>query len=132
MSPEVLAFFEKAPGALALYQVLEARLREAVPDMTVKAGKSQLSFYLGHQFGCASLLRPRPKGELPDPWLTVTIGLAYPLESPRVAARTQPYPGRWTHHIVLGREEDVDGELLSWLKEAAAFAASKRGKPAKP
>ena len=63
---------------------------------------------------------------MPTPYLTVTFGLGYPLESPRAAAKTEPYPGRWTHHVVVGSPGDIDGELLDWLEEAAAFAAAKR------
>ena len=95
MDQDVLFFFEKAPDALPLYQTLEQKLREILPDMTLKVGKSQISFYLGHQFGCASLLAVRRKKDLPSPYLTVTFGLAYPVEHPRIAAKTQPYPNRW-------------------------------------
>lgn len=125
MDQDVLFFFEKAPDALPLYQTLEQKLREILPDMTLKVGKSQISFYLGHQFGCASLLAVRRKKDLPSPYLTVTFGLAYPVEHPRIAVKTEPYPNRWTHHVVIGQPEDVDEELLAWLKEAAEFAATK-------
>lgn len=125
MDQDVLFFFEKAPDALPLYQTVEQKLREILPDMTLKVGKSQISFYLGHQFGCASLLAVRRKKDLPSPYLTVTFGLAYPVEHPRIAAKTQPYPNRWTHHVVIGQPKDVDEELLAWLKEAAEFAATK-------
>ena len=42
---------------------------------------------------------------------------------PRQAA---PYPGRWTHHILIGSAGELDEELLSWLRQAEAFALSKR------
>lgn len=126
MEQDLLFFFEKSPGALPLYEALEEKLRELLPNMTRKVGRSQISFYLKRQFGCASLLAVRRKKELPSPYLTVTFGLAYPVEHSRIAVKTEPYPGRWTHHVVIGKPEDVDKELLSWLKEAAEFAASKR------
>ena len=44
MEQELLFLFEKCPGALPLYHALEERLREAVPGMAVKVGKSQASF----------------------------------------------------------------------------------------
>ncbi len=126
MELEALALFEKSPGAFRLYQILIERLRQRVPGLETRAGKTQISFYLRRQFGCASLLRPRRKADMPTPYLTVTFGLGYPLESPRAAAKTEPYPGRWTHHVVVGSPGDIDGELLDWLEEAAAFAAAKR------
>ena len=123
---DVWYFFEKSPGALRLYQTLEQKLQEILPDMTRKVGKSQISFYLGHQFGCASLLAVRKKREMPSPYLTVTFGLSYPLEHPRIAAKTEPYPNRWTHHVVVGSLEEIDQQLLEWLVEAAEFAAAQR------
>lgn len=126
MDQDVLFFFDKAPGALPLYQALEQKLREILPDITRKVGKSQISFYLKRQFGCASLLAVRRKKDLPSPYLTVTFGLSYPVEHPRIAVKTEPYPNRWTYHVVISKPEDVDKELLSWMKEAAEFAATKR------
>lgn len=57
--------------------------------------------------------------------MVVTVGLARKVESPRVAIATEPYPGRWTHHIVVSSLGEIDGELMGWIKEAAAFAAAK-------
>ena len=37
----------------------------------------------------------------------------------------EAYPNRWTHHVMIGAEDEIDGELLSWIVEAAAFAAYK-------
>ena len=51
--------------------------------------------------------------------------MPYPLDSPRVAVKTESYPRRWTTHIVIGKKEDVDEELLGWLAEAYDFAAAK-------
>ena len=125
MEQDLLFLFEKCPGALPLYHALEERLRKAVPGMAVKVGKSQASFYLRHQFGCASLLAAKRKKDRPDPYLTVTFGLAYPVESPRIAVKTEPYPNRWTHHVVVSQPEEIDGELLDWLSQAYQFCQIK-------
>lgn len=109
-----------------LYQVLEARLKALLPEMGVKVGKSQISFTLHRQFGCVSLLKVGRAAQRPHPYLTVTFGLDHPVESPRIAGKTEPYPRRWTHHVLVGTPEEVDAELLGWLQEAAWFSASKR------
>ena len=54
------------------------------------------------------------------------MGLHRRLDSPRVAVAVEPYPGRWTHHILLTAAEEADGELMDWLAEARDFAVSKR------
>ena len=68
----------------------------------------------------------RKKKDCPPTYIVVTIGLDRRLDSPRIDVATEPYPGRWTHHLLLSRLEEIDGELMGWLKEAAAFAAAKR------
>ena len=57
--------------------------------------------------------------------MVITIGLPYPLQSERVAVKTEPYPGRWTHHIVVSKTEELDEELLSWIRAAYVFADTK-------
>ena len=54
------------------------------------------------------------------------LGLPEKLESSRAAVATEPYPGRWTHHILVTAPEEIDGELLAWLRQAYEFAESKR------
>ena len=36
----------------------------------------------------------KKKSELPASYFVLTLGLSYPLESERVAVKTEPYPGR--------------------------------------
>lgn len=59
------------------------------------------------------------------PYIVITLGLPYPLESSRVAVKTEPYPGRWTTHIVIGNVEEIDDELFLWVKQAYHFAEGK-------
>ena len=71
------------------------------------------------------LLRARRKAELPDPYLTITLGLGNRLNSPRVDQVSEPYPGRWTHHLVIGSIDEIDDELMAWADEAYRFARNK-------
>lgn len=89
--------------------------------------KTQITFYNSHVFACVSFARVKRKAELTEGWLTLTLGLPYPLESERVAVKTEVYPGRWTTHFVIGSKEELDGELLEWLEQAYAFSESKGG-----
>ncbi len=123
---DTLLFFNGHSAALPLYEVLEAKLYAQFPGMKKRVQKTQITFSDRHVFACVSFLRAKRKAELPDPYLTLTLGLPYPLESPRAAVKSEPYPGRWTTHIVIGKPEEIDGELLSWLGEAYAFSQSKR------
>ena len=125
MSTEILLFFDQMPAALPLYEAFEQEVLERYPDVKIKVSKSQISFSNRYMFACISFLRVKKKKELPDPYLVVTLGMPYPLESSRAAVKTEPYPGRWTTHIVIGQREEIDGELLSWVEEAYRFAENK-------
>ena len=125
MDAATLLFFEQQPAALPLYEAFADAVIRQYPDTKVKVQKSQISFSSRYMFACVSFARVKKKKELPDPYLVVTLGMSYPLESSRVAVKTEPYPGRWTTHIVLGDEKEVDGELLKWVAEAYDFANTK-------
>lgn len=127
LQSDILFFFDAAPAALPLYETLQAAVLalDRYRPVTVKVSKTQIGFYNRRLFACASLARVRRKKDLPNPWLTVTFGLDHRVESPRIAVATEPYPRRWTHHVVIGSPAEVDAELVAWLREAAAFAAEK-------
>ena len=76
-------------------------------------------------FAAASFTPVRKAKDRPDPFLTITFGLPCRKESARIDVAVEPYPNRWTHHVMIGTEEEIDGELLSWIEEAAVFAAYK-------
>lgn len=122
---ETARFFDGRESAWPLYEALEKRLVDLFPAVRRKVQKTQISFSNRRIFVCASFSRVKRKAELPDPYLVVTLGLSYPLDSERIAAKTEPYPGRWTTHIVIGSIDEIDEELLTWLSEAYAFAEAK-------
>lgn len=118
-------FFDGHPAELALYEALFRRMDGAFPEGTVKVQKSQIRFYGRHLFAAASLPVRRRK-DWPKMCLMVTVGLPYRLDSPRVVAASEPYPGRWTHHVLVTEADQIDEELMGWLREAWDFAESKR------
>ena len=120
-----LLFFDQHPSALQIYEAFETMLYNRFPDVQKRVQKTQISFYNKHMFSCVSFARVKRKAELPDPYIVVTLGLPYPLESERVAVKTEPYPGRWTTHIVIGGADEIDEELLLWVSQAYAFSEGK-------
>lgn len=122
---DILFFFDGKPAELSLYQALFAHMETSFPETSVKVQKTQISFYNKHLFAAASL-PIRRRRDWPKECIIVTIGLPYRLASPRVAAAVEPYPSRWTHHVLVTEEGQIDSELLGWLQEAYNFAESKR------
>lgn len=52
----------------------------------------------------------------------MTFGLGYRVRSPRIDVAVEPYPGRFTHHVLVSGAGEIDDELMGWVKEAAVFA----------
>lgn len=125
LDADTLLFFDAHPGALALFAALEDAIVARFPETRKRVQKTQITYYRRHVFACVSFARVRRKAELPENWLTLTLGLPYPLDSERVAVKTEVCPGRWTTHLVLGSAAELDGELLRWLDEAYDFSERK-------
>ena len=125
MNTDLLFFFDKHKDALPLYEALEKRILDEIEDVRIKVQKTQISFYNKHLFACVSFARVRKKSECPPVYIVVTFGLQHQMESPRIEIVTEPYPNRWTHHLLISEPGEVDDELMGWIKEAAAFSAAK-------
>ena len=125
LEDDILLFFNGHREVYPLYTSFETRLLRQHPQTRIKVQKTQISFSDRYMFACVSFLRPKKKSELPEDYFVLTLGLPYPLSSERVAVKTEPYPGRWTTHIVVSRENDLDEELFGWLEQAHAFAQRK-------
>ena len=120
------AFFARKPGLIPAYQALESAIAENFPDTTVCIQKSQLSFYAS--CGYASVSMP-PWRAAPGEFFILTVYLPYPASSPRIFARSEPAPNRYTHHIPITKTEDVDAEIIQWLTDAHGFSCARKGRP---
>ena len=122
MTMDELFFFDGKPEELALYEALLGRLA-ALGAFSVVVHKTQISLKNRRVFACVSMLWVRKKALLPPHYLVLTLGLPYPIRSSRIDGPVEARPGRWTHHIVVSEENELDEELLGWVREAYAFAS---------
>lgn len=125
MNEKVLQFFDKQPEALPLYEKFKKRVEELVPDVEIKVQKTQISFYNRHMFSCVSFARVRKKKDCPKSYIVVTFGLDHKEESSRIDIVSEPYPHRWTHHILISEISEIDEEFMNWIKAAADFSGRK-------
>lgn len=125
MDEQVLLFFDKVPDALPLYAELERRILAEYPYTRIKVQKTQISFYNRHLFACVSFAKVRKKADRPDSYIVVTFGLEHRVDSPRIDIATEPYPNRWTHHVLISDLSEIDDELMGWIREAAEFSDRK-------
>lgn len=125
---ELEALFSDRPGALALYDGFEAAVLARFPASEIRVTKTQAGFFDGCCYAIVSPLT-RWKKKYPGPAILITLGLPTRVESPRMECAVEPYPGRWTHQLVLTALEEMDAELLIWIDTAHAFAQMKRRAP---
>ena len=119
-----LLFFNAHPGLLPLYEALRGKILAAHPDASVRISKTQISFRSRYIFAMVSLPVHRRKG-WPEEYLLFSFALGRRLDSPRVAQAVEPYPNRWTHHVLLTEPGQLDGEWMGWVEEAWRFSMTK-------
>ncbi len=125
MTTDEIMFWNDYPKMLPLYEEIASVLEKRYLNMSIKVSKTQISFYNRHMFAMVSTSKKRKK-DWPKEFVMLSVGLPYPLDHPRVLASVEAYPGRWTHHIALAHEAEMDDELLEWIDAAYQFSESKR------
>lgn len=124
MTQDEILFFQSMPQMLPLYRIFREKLDSMHPDVTAKVGKTQISLRNRYVFATACLPWRKVKG-WPSEYVLISLGLSYHKEHPRIALAVEPYPNRWTHHILLTQPTDVDDTLMEWVEEAYQLAMVK-------
>src|SRR5687768_12510358 len=103
------ALFEgRTPELRAVYERLIAALREFGP---VREAPKQTSIHLEKNSGFAGI-HPRKNA------LNLEFRTDYPIENPRVVRQQQLSARRYEHTVKLERAEDIDEQLIAWLRDA--------------
>ena len=123
MMQNTLFFFDRHQASYPIYECFQQKLLARFPESRIKVQRSQISYYNRHLYACVSFLKVK-KAERPDDYFVLTLGLPAPLDSDRVAAKTEPYPGRWITHFVISSPSDLDKELedVAWYLAEATTA----------
>lgn len=115
INQDILFFFDGKPRELALYGCFADGVLARWPGTEIRVRKTQISFFEGGLFACVSMTPVRKRAERPARFITVTFGLDHPLDDPRAVA-VQVRPNRWTHHVIVGGEEEIDEQLFQWIE----------------
>ena len=122
---EACTFFAGRPHALALYQAFARSMLTTFPNTKLDVRKTQISLLDRRMYACVSMMRARRKAELPAEYIVVTFSSPAAVDSARVAQQVQIRPGRWTVHVVVGDESELDGELYGWVHMSHACFAER-------
>lgn len=123
MTQDELQFFAGHGAALPIYTELRSRVFAQWPDVEVRVARTQITFKA--RYGFAFVSTRRIGRRCPEVFIIVSFGLGREVRSERIFAASDPYPNRWTHHVIVASPDEVDGELMGWLAEAHDFALNK-------
>lgn len=93
---------------------------DAIGHAGLRVTNSQVAFRRRRAFAWAWVPGKYLRGERAP--LVLTIALRRRDPSPRWKQIVEPRPGRFTHHLELHSNSEIDGEVHSWLQEAWADA----------
>ena len=91
--------------------IYEKLIRELHQFGQLKIEPKKTSIHLGNRFGFTGVYTRKN-------YINLELHLNYRLESNRVSKVEQASANRFHHTIKLSSPEEVDDELLHWLKEA--------------
>ena len=117
MTPE--DFFAGRPLAFAVFRKVAASLRD-LGRVEVRVTKSQVAFRRDRGFAYLWL----PDRYLSSPRAEVVLSVALGREdtSSRWKEVSHPTARHWMHHLEVNGADEIDEEVVAWLREAAARA----------
>jgi hypothetical protein len=114
MTPE--EYFAGSPHGWAVFGRVRSALA-ALHGLEVRPSTSQVAFRQRRTF--AWLWRPGQYLANPGAEVVLSIALGRHDASPRFKEVAHPSPLHWIHHLEIQDVEEVDPEVVAWLREAA-------------
>lgn len=105
-------FANGAPEVAATYRAILAAAKKLGP---VREEPKKTSIHLVRKTAFAGIATRRTA-------LILTLKAAADIPSARIAKREQVSANRWHHEVRLERPEEVDAELVGWLRQAYELA----------
>ncbi len=123
-------FFAGRPESFRLFEIVRKYI-ESFGPVKIEAMKTQISF--GAKTGFAWVWLPQMWiKKRPENSITLTFDVGHRIEHPKIEDAVEPRPGRWTHHVIIEKESDLDENVRAWLREAYEFTQSRKPRTVKP
>lgn len=119
--PAIDGFFEGRETSRRLFEAVALEVA-CLDGVTVRVSKSQVAFRRRRNFALVWIPGQYLKGRSTAP-LVLTLSFPQRDPSPRWKEITEIGPGRFTHHLELYGEADIDAEVCRWLQAAWEHAA---------
>ena len=121
---EVKKFFHERNLELSLDCVFAAAVQERLPQTITRFRRSQITF-AGRRGFAAVWIPPFKVRGRPEHYIVVSFAADRRIDHPRIVSVAEPYPHRWTHHVLVSCPEDVDELLLDWVEQAFRLTNSR-------
>jgi len=118
------AFLSRKPEALPGARAFLLGALERWQSADVVTQKSQVGLRDPRPFCALTLPGKHVRGRA-TPGAMLSLFLPRPLETELLIVAVEPYPGRFTNHLVLPDPEDFDEDLWAWTAEARRFRCGK-------
>ncbi len=121
-------FFEGKEKSRQLFETVSRAVGET-GAFELRISKSQVAYQADKVFAWVWIPGQYIKSTVP---LVLSVSLPARDPSTRWKQIVEPACGRFMHHLELNTADDVDDEVIMWLKQAREFACQRRQKqPAK-
>jgi hypothetical protein len=108
--------FVGRPEPLRLFRLVKLYI-ESLGQIETKVTKTQVSFGAKTKFAWVWLPQLWNKKH-PENSIALTFAFDHQLTDPQIVESVEPHPGRWTHHVIIEKDADLDVKVRQWLKEA--------------
>ena len=124
---EIEAFFAGKPEAKALFMAVERKI-QAIGPAIIKVSKTQISFATRTQFAWVWMPLPTDR-KRPLHSLVLSFGCGRRIVNDQIVEAIEPYPGRWTHHVIIAEAVDLTSAVDAWIREAYRFSETRGRQP---
>jgi len=118
--------FSGFPVSFKLFEYVKIFI-ESLGNVAVTPTKTQVSFGVKRKFAWVWLPQMWIKKASRD-CIVLTFSLDRLLADGRIKESKEPYPGRFTHHVVIEKLSDFDETVKGWLREAYDLASAAKRK----
>ena len=113
-------FQSRKPEAVPAVRAFLTGALERWPEAEIVTQKSQVGVRCPRPFCALWVPGTHVRGRA-TPGAAISLFLPRPLQTERLIMAVEPYPGRFTNHLVLSTPEEVDEALWAWAAEAKRF-----------
>lgn len=120
LQEEIKRFFHEKPDSLPLFRAVRKTI-ESIGPSSLTVTKSQLSFGTKRKFAWV-WFAPKWAKNVPARAIVLSFCLDHALEDTRIRKVSEPYPGRFMHHMLVQSPQELSGDVLTWLEYAYTFS----------